>query len=179
MISGSYLSGIWLLLMGWFLNSTTRSYLAQHQLRSILSGIHLSSIMNRHIIAVRKDMLIDGLIQEYFNTSSGDFFAVSDDFGHLVGMVKAKDAFRVPEYRRALVYVLDIMIQKSDLIIMNTETSVDDVLKHMSRKRNGRVAFICDQDGKLTGLISKRDIRNAASERTHRVNSEHVTCRGY
>ena len=110
MISGSFLSGIWLLLMGWFLNSTTRSYLVQHQLRSILSGIHLSSIMNRHIIAVRKDMLIDGLIQEYFNTSSGDFFPVSDDFGHLVGMVKAKDAFRVPEYRRALVYVLDIMI---------------------------------------------------------------------
>jgi Zn-dependent protease len=176
MISGSYLSGIWLLLMGWFLNSTTRSYLAKHQLRSILSGIQVGSIMNRNIITVRKDMLIDGLIHEYFNTSTGDFFPVADDFGHLVGMVEAKDAFRVPEYRRDLVYVIDIMIQKSDLIIMNTESSADDVLKHMSRKRNGRVAFICDQEGKLTGLISKRDIRIAASERTHSVES--VTCRG-
>jgi Zn-dependent protease len=88
MISGSYLSGIWLLLMGWFLNSTTRSYLAQHQMRAILSGIHLGSIMNRNIITVGKDMLIDGLIHEYFNTSTGDFFPVADDFGHLVGIRK-------------------------------------------------------------------------------------------
>ena len=50
---------------------------------------------------------------------------------------------------------------------MDTESSVDDVLKHLGRGRNGRVVFICDEDGKLTGLISKRDIKNAASERKH------------
>jgi CBS domain-containing protein len=169
MISGSYISGIWLLLIGWFLNSTTRSYLAQHQLRSILSGVRLGSIMNSHIIAVRNDMLIDCLIHEHFDTSTKDLFPVTDEFGHLVGMVAAKDACRVPEYRRNLVHVLDIMIQKSDLIIMNTESTVDDALKHMGRKRNGRVVFICDQEGKLTGLISKRNIKNAASERKHYV----------
>ncbi len=179
MISGSYLSGIWLLLIGWFLNRTTKSYLAKHQMRSILSGIRLSSIMNRDIIAVRKDMLINGLIQEYLNTSMRDFFPVTDDIGHPVGMVIAKDACRVPEYRRNLVYTIDIMIQKSDLIIMNTESSVDNVLKHMGRKRNGTVVFICDQEGKLTGLISKRDIENAASERKHYMKAEHVTRRGY
>lgn len=167
MISGSYLSGIWLLLIGWFLNITTKSYLARHQIRSILSGIRLGSIMNRHIIAVRKDMLINCLIQEYLNTSMRDFFPVTDEIGHLVGMVKAKDACRVPESRRDLVYVMDIMIQKSDLIIMSTESSVDDVLKHLGNRRDGAVAFICDQEGKPTGLISKMDIKNAANERKH------------
>jgi Zn-dependent protease/CBS domain-containing protein len=165
MISGSYISGVWLLLIGWFLNSTTRSYLAQHQLRSILSGIRLGSIMNSHIIAVRKDMVIDRLIHEYFNTSTKDLFPVTDDFGHLVGMVTAKDASRVPEYRRNLEHVIDIMIQKPDLIIMNTESTVDDVLKHMGSKRSEREAFICDQEGKLTGLVSKTDIMNAAGKR--------------
>jgi len=98
MISGSFISGIWLLRVGWFLNSSARSYLAQHQLRSILSGIRLDSIMNSHIIAVRKDILIDRLIHEYFNTPTTDVFPVIDDFGHLVDMVTAKDASRVPEY---------------------------------------------------------------------------------
>lgn len=167
MITGSYLSGIWLLLIGWFLNSTTKSYLARHQIRSILSGIRLGSIMNRHIIAVRKDMLINCLIQEYLNTSVRDFFPVTDDIGHLIGMVTAKDASRVPEYRRNLVYIKDIMIQKSDLIIMNTESSVDDALKLLGKRRNGRVAFICDPEGKLTGLISKMEIKNAANDRKH------------
>ena len=178
MISGSYISGVWLLFIGWFLNSTTRSYLAQHQLRSILSGIRLGSIMNSHIIAVRKDMVIDRLINEYFNTSTKDLFPVTDDFGHLVGMVTAKDAIRVPEYRRNLEHVIDIMIRKPDLMIMNTENTVDDVLKRMGSKRSERVAFICDQEGKLTGLISKLDIKNAAIERKHLMEAVHVTSRG-
>jgi CBS domain containing-hemolysin-like protein len=96
-----------------------------------------------------------------------DFFPVTDEIGHLVGMVKAKDACRVPESGRDLVYVMDIMIQKSDLIIMSTESSVDDVLKHLGNRRDGEVAFICDQEGKPTGLISKMDIKNAANERKH------------
>ena len=74
----------------------------------------------------------------------------------------------MPEYRRNLVHVVDIMIQKSDLIIMNIENTVDEALKHMGRKRTG-IVFICDQEGKLIGMINKIDIQNAASERKHRV----------
>jgi Zn-dependent protease/predicted transcriptional regulator len=179
MISGSYVSGIWLLLIGWFLNSSTRSYLAQHQLRSILSGVRLGSIMDSNIITVRTDMLIERLIHDYFNASDKDLFPVTDDFAHLVGMVAAKDACRVPEYRRNLVHVMDIMIEKSDLITMNTESTVDDALKHMDKKHTRRVVFICDQQGKLIGLISKRDIMNAASERKHYMEAVHVRSRGY
>ena len=163
-ISGSFISGIWLLLVGWFLNSGARSYLAQHQLTSILSGVSLTGIMNTQIIAVRKDMLITHLIHDYLSVSAKDSFPVIDDYGHLVGMVASKDAWRVPEHRRSLVHVMDIMIQKSYLIIMYTDGTADDGLKYMSRKRMDTV-FICDQEGKLTGLVSKMDIMNAAGKR--------------
>lgn len=164
MISGSFISGIWLLLVGWFLNSGTRSYLAQHQLRSILSGVSLNGIMKTQIIAIRKDMLITQLIHDYLSVSAKDSFPVIDDYGHLVGMVASKDAWRVPEYRRSLVHVIDIMIQKSYLIIMHSDSTAEDGLKYMSRKRMDTVS-ICDQEGKLTGLVSKTDIMNAAGKR--------------
>jgi Zn-dependent protease/predicted transcriptional regulator len=164
MISGSFISGIWLLLVGWFLNSGARSYLAQHQLTSILSGVSLNGIMNTQIIAIRKDMLITHLIHDYLSVSAKDSLPVIDDYGHLVGMVASKDAWRAPEYRRSLVHVMDIMIQKSYLIIMHTDSTAEDGLKYMSRKRMDTV-FISDQEGKLTGLVSKTDIMNAAGKR--------------
>ena len=141
MISGSFISGIWLLLVGWFLNSGARSYLAQHQLTSILSGVSLNGIMNTQIIAIRKDMLITHLIHDYLSVSAKDSFPVIDDYGNLVGMVASKDAWRVPEYRRSLVHVMDIMIQKSYLIIMHTDSTAEDGLKYMSRKRMDTCLF--------------------------------------
>ena len=36
MIFGSFISGIWILLIGWFLNSGAQSYLSQHELTSVL-----------------------------------------------------------------------------------------------------------------------------------------------
>jgi hypothetical protein len=41
MLSGSFIGGMWLLLIGWFLNSGAQSYLEQHQLSTALSGVYL------------------------------------------------------------------------------------------------------------------------------------------
>jgi Zn-dependent protease/predicted transcriptional regulator len=168
MFAGSFIGGIWLVLIGWFLNSGAQSYLAQYELTSILSGVRLSSIMNSRITAVREDMTIDRLIRDFFNVHAKDSFPIIDDSNRLVGMVTFKDAWRVPEHRRESVHTTDIMISKSNLIIIQENGTADDALKQMARKRMSRV-FICDEQGRLLGLVSKTDIMNAASERKEYV----------
>ena len=59
MITGSLISGIWILLIGWFLNSGAQSYLSQHELTSVLAGVRLKDIMNTRVIAVRRDVRVD------------------------------------------------------------------------------------------------------------------------
>jgi CBS-domain-containing membrane protein len=75
-------------------------------------------------------------------------------------MVASKDAWRVSEYRRSLVHAYPYLI-----IIFNNhdDSTAGDGLKYMSRKRMDTV-FICDQEGKLIGLVSKTDIMNAAGK---------------
>ena len=64
MITGSSISGIWILLIGWFLNSGAQSYLSRHELTSVLAGVRLKDIMNIRVIAVRRDVKVDELLQE-------------------------------------------------------------------------------------------------------------------
>ena len=40
-VTRSFVGGLWILLIGWFLNSGAQSYLQQQELSSILSGVHL------------------------------------------------------------------------------------------------------------------------------------------
>jgi Zn-dependent protease/CBS domain-containing protein len=146
---GSFIGGVWVLLIGWFLNSGAQSYITQHELTSILSGVKLGNVMNSRIISVRKDTHVDRLIHDYFNSYAKDSFPVVDDSGRLVGLVTFKDAWNIQEQKRNSVQVANIMIEKSNLIIMQTDRTADDALKYMSRRHMSRV-FICDQEGKQT-----------------------------
>lgn len=166
MIGGSFISGIWLVFIGWFLNSGAQSYLAQHELTTLLSKVRLGNIMNFKVITVTQDTTVYRLIHEYFNTYSKDSFPVVDDESktHLIGMVTFRDAWNVPNDQRRTVNVRDIMINKSNVIVMNYDRTADEALMQMTRRHMSKV-FICDQNGGLIGLVSKTDIMNAARER--------------
>jgi Zn-dependent protease/predicted transcriptional regulator len=165
MFSGSFTSGIWILLIGWFLNSGAQSYLQQHEITSILSRVRLSDIMNTSIISVREDLAICDLIKDYFNTYAKDSFPVVNDAGYLLGMVTFKDAWGIPESKKRIVKAKDIMISKANLIvIIDSNRKADNILMQMSRKRTGK-AFVCNEQGKLIGIISKTDVMNIVAER--------------
>jgi Zn-dependent protease/predicted transcriptional regulator len=165
MFSGSFTSGIWILLIGWFLNSGAQSYLQQHEITSILSTVRLSEIMNTNIISVREDLAIDNLIKDYFNPYSKDSFPVVNEAGYLLGMVAFKGAWNIPESKKQIVKAKDIMIPKANLIVITDPTrKADNILMQMSRKRMGK-AFVCNEQGRLIGILSKTDIMNIVSER--------------
>jgi Zn-dependent protease len=165
MFSGSFTSGIWILLIGWFLNSGAQSYLQQHEITSILSTVRLSEIMNTNIISVREDLAIDNLIKDYFNPYSKDSFPVVNEAGYLLGMVAFKGAWNIPQSKKQIVKAKDIMIPKANLIVITDPTrKADNILMQMSRKRMGK-AFVCNEQGRLIGILSKTDIMNIVSER--------------
>jgi Zn-dependent protease/CBS domain-containing protein len=164
MLFGSFISGIWILLIGWFLNSGAQSYLAQHELTSVLSAVRLQDIMNSRVIAVGKDMSIGELLAGYFGRYMKSSFPVLDESGRLLGMVTVQKALDVPEHSRQSVRVADIMIPASQLAVMLPETPADQGLAEMLRTGTGKI-FVCDAQGTILGLVSKTDIMDVAKER--------------
>jgi CBS domain containing-hemolysin-like protein len=55
------------------------------------------------------------------------------------------------------------MIPIGNLIVMDVSQSADEALKAMAKGRMDEV-FICNQDNRLLGIVSKTDIMNAAVE---------------
>jgi Zn-dependent protease len=129
MATGSFLSGIWILLIGWFLNSGAQSYLSQQELSSVLSHVHLREIMNTNIISVKQDITVNELLDSYFNVYRKTEFPVVDECGNLIGAVTTKQAMNVQKSSRDTIKVEEIMIPKDELIIMK-----DDALKRLLMK---------------------------------------------
>src|SRR5829696_6916469 len=163
MITGYFVSGIWILLIGWFINSGAQSYLSQHELTSVLAGVRLKDIMNTRVIAVRRDVKIAELLKEYFAIYMKSSFPVIDYDGRMLGMVTLKRVHETPEDKRQELTAGEIMIPLEDLVVMLPSRSADEALMKMTRTRIGKV-FVCDLQGVLLGLVSKTDIMKMTRE---------------
>lgn len=124
--------------------------------------------MNTRTITVGKHLTVENLIKNYFNVYSKDSFPVissEPNANRLLGMVTFKDTTNIPDTERSRTKTNEIMIPKEDLIIMSENRKANEALLQIWRKRMGKV-FVCDDDGKLIGVVSKTDIMNAASEKS-------------
>ncbi len=165
MFLGDIFAGVWILIIGWFLNNGAQSYKSQYELSSLLSGIKLRDIMNTNIIFMKESITINEALANYFNKYSKDSFPILDDRNRLMGIVTFKEARNIPENVRADTWVKEIMVPESDLILMQEDGSADEALMKMIKKPVKRI-FVCDIDRRLLGLVSKTDIMNIASEKS-------------
>lgn len=166
LLSGEIIGGIWVLLLGWFLRSDAESYLAQIRLTSILSRTNLRDNMNTNIlISVKPDLTANEMLRDYFKKYMKSAFPVVDERKRLLGLVTPARLLAVPETNLSKVKAEDVMIHRSDLVVMNADMTAESALMQMTQKRMGKV-FVCKEEtDELVGMVSKTDVLNVEMER--------------
>jgi len=163
-LSGSFISGMWIILIGWFLQNGAQSYIYQYDVMKILSNIKLEEIMNTNIISVPDDITIDFLIKNYFNVYMKSTFPVTNANGQLIGIVSLKNTLNVPESERHTTYVKNIMIGRNEITLLNVKDTADKALTIMVKEKQDKI-FVCNSKEVITGVVSKTDIIEAMDER--------------
>lgn len=150
--TGSFTGGIWLILIGWFLQSGAQSYLQQHEITTALSGVRLYQIMNTQFIAVTQSMNIKEVLEDYFNihrkselpvVEKEDDNTAGTNYYYLLGSITAKDAMSVSEKNRESVKVEEVMIDKKNLVIMSPHKTADIALNTIMEENKSRI-YVCE-----------------------------------
>ena len=170
--SGSFVSGMWIMFIGWFLNSGAQSYLSQHEISAKLAGVRLKDIMNTRFVSVKPDITVNDLLNNYFNVYRKSEFPVVDEKhgdNDLLGAVTAKQAINVvPEHNKDRIKVQEIMIPKSKLIVMGSNRSAHEALRRIYRENKSRVFVYDDNDedhiDKTGGQIEDRQGESEVKE---------------
>lgn len=163
LFSGNVIGGIWVLIIGWFLNTGVKSYQYYFEMKHLLQDVIAKDVMQTHILTVKHSDSVDKA-SDYFKTHLKSELPVIDDYEILLGMIRNKDVLKIEDGQRSTTNVKDIMIPKSSLIVLNSTAKMDSALTQMIKKRQGKV-FVCDDEGKLSGIISKTDLLTIANER--------------
>jgi Zn-dependent protease/predicted transcriptional regulator len=161
--TGSFTGGIWLIFIGWFLQSGAQSYLQQQEITAALSGVRLYQIMNTQFIAVTPTMNIKEVLEDYFNIYRKSELPVvekevvdgieNSNYYYLLGSISAKDAMNVSEKNRENVKVEEVMIEKKKLVIMSPDKTADVALNAIMEDNKSRI-YVCENPS--VGKNSKR-----------------------
>jgi Zn-dependent protease/CBS domain-containing protein len=148
-------NGLWLILIGWFLNNAASRSYQQLVIRDILEDVPVRRMTRRNPPTVPANITVDALVEDYIMQMDEHSFPVMED-DRLVGIVSLHDVRRLPSSERASKYVVDIMTPRSELKSISPDAGADQALTAISR---GAIRqLIVMENEQMLGMVRRQDI---------------------
>jgi Zn-dependent protease/CBS domain-containing protein len=148
-------NGLWLILIGWFLNNAASRSYQQLVIRDILEDVPVRRMTRRNPPTVPANITVDALVEDYIMQMDEHSFPVMED-DRLVGIVSLHDVRRLSSSERASKYVVDIMTPRSELKSISPEAGADEALTAISQ---GAIRqLIVMENEQMLGMVRRQDI---------------------
>lgn len=154
-LGGGVITGMWLALIGWFLNNAALTSYRQLMVRETLEDVPVSRLLRRHWIEVPPEMRLDALVDEHLMQSDDRAFPVVLG-GELVGLVCLEDIRRVPRKAWPTTSVGDVMTPRDRLATIDICIDAADALQSLSQSGVNQLPVM--EEGTLAGLVTREDI---------------------
>lgn len=148
-------NGVWLILIGWFLNNAASSSYKRLMVQDILGDVPVRRMTKQNPPTVPGNITVDELIDNYIMQSDDHAFPVMDE-DRLVGIVSLDDVRGVPGEMRSDKLVADIMTPRSEIMTIHPDDDAFEALMTISRSAI-RQLVVMDGD-QMIGLVRRRDI---------------------
>ncbi len=159
-VLGGNISGIWLVLIGWFLQNAAQQSYQQLLIRRSLGEVKVRQIMTREVITVPADITLDHLVEDYFFRYKHAAFPVSKD-ERLVGLVVFNDIKDVSRDHWSGTTAGQIARPLTSDLEAAPDDDAFEALERIAQGDTGRLLVIGD-DG-LEGIVSRKDIAGLIS----------------
>jgi CBS domain-containing protein len=162
LITMGNLSGIWLVFLGWFLNSSAQAEARSVLLHDALSGVLVREVMSPDPMRVPDWITLDELLHAYVLPNRFSAFPVRDFNGNVVGMVTLADLKAVPAELRPARRVRDITRPLNAVPIARPDEPLLDLFARF-RPATGERALVFD-NSQLVGIVSPTDVTRAVQK---------------
>ncbi|MFN6571833.1 site-2 protease family protein [Dendronalium sp. ChiSLP03b] len=155
LFNSSVLSGLWFILIGWFLYNAAEASYEEVLLRTSLKGVRAQEIMTPYPETVSPNLTLQELVDKYFLSRRYQSFPVTQD-SHPVGIVTLNQIKDIPREEWTYQTVRDIMIPTDNGVTARPEEQMSQVLQKMQDSGVRRV--LVTQNGLLKGIITANDV---------------------
>ena len=162
-------SGIWLIVVGWFVNGAAASSWDQELVRNSLEGAGAAELITGRPLALSPNRKLVDVVSPQAPQNADEAWPVTDHSG-LIGILVPAGIAAVPTGERTDKTVGEVMLPADDQHVVSAEEDAWDVVQRMSELRDGEGVVVVDGNtvsgtvtsGKLGQLLNGR-LQAAAS----------------
>jgi Zn-dependent protease/CBS domain-containing protein len=148
--------GLWLVLIGWFLNTAARTSQRQTIVLTALEGVPVERLMQRGFEAVEPDTRLGDLVyQRLLRERQRCYPVVRGE--KLEGLICLQDVRKVPESRWNATPVSAVMTPVHRVSALGLHDSSAEALRRLGQYSVDQLPVI-DEQGRLAGLIRREDL---------------------
>jgi CBS domain-containing protein len=161
-------SGLWLVLIGWFLYKAAHAGYAQLVMREAFRDVRVAQLMRRRFDAVSARASIAELVRNHILQGDQDVFPVVGDDDRLVGVVTVRDAMARPAAEWDTTPVTSILVPLERVPALPVDEEVGRAMRHLDSSGVDQLPVIEPADGTLRGLLRRSDVMRWLMVRTQR-----------
>ena len=154
MFSGNLGGGLWIALIGWFLDSAASVQLQQVVLRGLLMGHRVAQAMNTHCAIVPETVTLQRLVDEQILGSGQRCFLVNRG-DQTLGMITLHRVKGIPREKWITMNVADVMLPFEQLKCTNPDTDLWSALQNIDRAGVNQMPVV--QAHRVVGMLSRED----------------------
>lgn len=164
-LDGDWADGLWIALIGWFLQSAALQEGQVTIVNDALKGHTLREVPLMNCPHVLKQLSLDILVEYVANPSGQRCFAVVEG-DRLLGLLTMHRVQQVPRSKWATTRVADVMITPERLATARLDSELPEVLEAMGRAEVNQLPVV--ENGRLLGMVTRGNIfafaRRASSD---------------
>jgi Zn-dependent protease/predicted transcriptional regulator len=148
-------NGLWLILIGWFLNSAAGQSYRRVLINEALEDVPIANIMRKDFGSVSSDCSISSLVHDHIMGSDERAYPVVEN-DELVGIVTLDDIRSVSRSDWDKVTVREVMTPTSDLVTVGPQVDAAQAFNKLMQRDVSQLPVVRGKE--LLGMLRRRDI---------------------
>ncbi|MBI2933629.1 MAG: site-2 protease family protein [Planctomycetes bacterium] len=155
LLTGQFLGGLWLGLIGLFLLSAAHRSVEQVELREALSRLRVEQAMRAGCPEISPDVTVQHFVDDYVFKGGERCFFVAEN-GILQGLLTLQDVRKAPRAQWPSALVKDIMVPFESVRSVAPSDSLFDAFEKMNQEGLNQLPVI--EDRVLKGMLTRNDV---------------------
>jgi Zn-dependent protease len=156
-LTGNFANGLWLVFLGFFLNSAAAGTRQQVSAQKALRGLTAGQLMSRAALRVPSWVTVGDALDPT-TLSQGHRAFLVQDFGQFRGLLTLDGAARVPRSKWTQTKIEQVMIPREKLLTITAETEVLAALQAMDEAGIDHVPVLDPAGGDALGLLARSQV---------------------